>query len=101
MNDQTIEYINDTFIRQQNTAIQQTIINEDDSKNCCHIWWSYNCCLDNLLFIRLAMEKIEKKYIICYEDGRKIIVSAENLEIALERFKELRIEKCCQGNQKA
>ena len=38
------------------------------------------------------MEKIEKKYIICYEDGRKIIVSAMNLEIALERFKELRID---------
>ena len=38
------------------------------------------------------MEKIEKKYIICYEDGRKVIVSAENLEIALDRFKELRID---------
>lgn len=38
------------------------------------------------------MEKIENKYIISYEDGRKIIVSAENLEIALERFKELRID---------
>jgi hypothetical protein len=29
MNDQTIEYINDTFIRQQCTAIQQSIANNN------------------------------------------------------------------------
>jgi hypothetical protein len=38
------------------------------------------------------MEKVEKKYIMCYEDGRKVIVSAQSLEDAIERFKELRID---------
>ena len=38
------------------------------------------------------MEKVEQKYIICYEDGRKVIVSAQSLEDAIERFKELRID---------
>jgi hypothetical protein len=40
----------------------------------------------------VLMDKVENKYIICYEDGRKIIVSADNLENAIERFKELRID---------
>jgi len=48
--------------------------------------------LDYLLFIRFAMEKVEQKYIMCYEDGRKVIVSAQSLEDAIERFKELRID---------
>ena len=48
--------------------------------------------LDYLLFIRLAMEKVEQKFIMCYEDGRKVIVSAQSLEDAIERFKELRID---------
>lgn len=48
--------------------------------------------LDYLLFIRFAMEKVEQKFIICYEDGRKVIVSAQSLEDAIERFKELRID---------
>jgi hypothetical protein len=38
------------------------------------------------------MEKVEQKFIMCYEDGRKVIVSAQNLEDAIERFKELRID---------
>jgi hypothetical protein len=38
------------------------------------------------------MEKVEQKYIMCYEDGRKVIVSAQSLEDAIERFKELRID---------
>jgi hypothetical protein len=38
------------------------------------------------------MEKVEQKFIICYEDGRKVIVSAQSLEDAIERFKELRID---------
>jgi hypothetical protein len=29
---------------------------------------------------------------MCYEDGRKVIVSAQSLEDAIERFKELRID---------
>jgi len=48
--------------------------------------------LDYLLFIRFAMEKVEQKYIMCYEDGKKVIVSAQSLEDAIERFKELRID---------
>jgi len=48
--------------------------------------------VDYLLFIRFAMEKVEQKFIICYEDGRKVIVSAQSLEDAIERFKELRID---------
>jgi hypothetical protein len=48
--------------------------------------------LDYLLLIRFAMEKVEQKYIMCYEDGRKVIVSAQSLEDAIERFKELRID---------
>lgn len=48
--------------------------------------------MDYLLFIRFAMEKVEQKFIICYEDGRKVIVSAQSLEDAIERFKELRID---------
>jgi len=48
--------------------------------------------LDYLLFIRFAMEKVEQKYIMCYENGRKVIVSAQSLEDAVERFKELRID---------
>jgi len=48
--------------------------------------------LDYLLFIRFAMEKVEQKFIMCYEDGRKVIVSAQSLEDAIERFKELRID---------
>jgi len=38
------------------------------------------------------MEKVEQKFIICYEDGRKVIVSSQSLEDAIERFKELRID---------
>ena len=38
------------------------------------------------------MEKVEQKYIMCYENGRKVIVSAQSLEDAVERFKELRID---------
>jgi len=38
------------------------------------------------------MEKVEQKYIMCYEDGKKVIVSAQSLEDAIERFKELRID---------
>jgi hypothetical protein len=38
------------------------------------------------------MEKVEQKFIMCYEDGRKVIVSAQSLEDAIERFKELRID---------
>jgi hypothetical protein len=38
------------------------------------------------------MEKVEKKFIMCYEDGRKVIVSAQSLKDAIERFKELRID---------
>ena len=48
--------------------------------------------LDYLLLIRFAMEKVEQKFIMCYEDGRKVIVSAQSLEDAIERFKELRID---------
>ena len=48
--------------------------------------------LDYLLFIRFAMEVEMKKYEIKYEDGKSVSVTAKNLEEALDRFKELRIE---------
>jgi len=48
--------------------------------------------MDNLLFIRLVMEVQMKKYMIKYENGNKVLVSAKNLEEALEEFKALRIE---------
>ena len=32
------------------------------------------------------------KYVIKFEDGKNVIVSANNLEEAIDRFKELRIE---------
>ena len=32
------------------------------------------------------------KYVIKYEDGKSVSVTAKNLEEALDRFKELRIE---------
>ena len=48
--------------------------------------------LDYLLPIRLAMEVEMNKYVIKYEDGKSVSVSAKNLEEALDRFKELRIE---------
>ena len=32
------------------------------------------------------------KYVIKFEDGKSVSVSAKNLEEAIERFKELRIE---------
>ena len=32
------------------------------------------------------------KYVIKFEDGKSVIVSANNLEEAIDRFKELRIE---------
>ena len=48
--------------------------------------------LDYLLHIRLAMEVEMNKYVIKYEDGKSVSVSAKNLEEAIERFKELRIE---------
>lgn len=38
------------------------------------------------------MEVELKKYEIKYEDGRKVLVSARNLEDAIEEFKNLRIE---------
>ena len=48
--------------------------------------------LDYLLSIRLAMEVEMNKYVIKYEDGRSVTVTARNLEDALEEFKLLRIE---------
>ena len=38
------------------------------------------------------MEVEMKKYMIQYENGNKVLVSANNLEEALEEFKALRIE---------
>ena len=38
------------------------------------------------------MEVILNKYVIKYEDGKSVSVSAKNLEEELDRFKELRIE---------
>ncbi len=38
------------------------------------------------------MEVELNKYVIKYEDGKSVSVSAKNLEEALDRFKELRIE---------
>jgi hypothetical protein len=38
------------------------------------------------------MEVEMKKYEIKYEDGKSVSVTAKNLEEALDRFKELRIE---------
>jgi hypothetical protein len=38
------------------------------------------------------MEVELKKYMIKYENGNKVLVSAKNLEEALEEFKALRIE---------
>ena len=38
------------------------------------------------------MEVEMNKYVIKYEDGKSVSVSANNLEEALDRFKELRIE---------
>lgn len=48
--------------------------------------------LDNLLLIRLAMEVEMNKYVIKFEDGKSVTVTARNLEDALEEFKLLRIE---------
>ena len=48
--------------------------------------------LDYLLLIRLTMEVEMNKYVIKYEDGKSVSVTAKNLEEALDRFKELRIE---------
>jgi len=48
--------------------------------------------LDYLLLIRFAMEVEMNKYVIKYEDGKSVSVTAKNLEEALDRFKELRIE---------
>jgi len=48
--------------------------------------------LDYLLLIRFAMEKVENKYIIMYENGRIIEVLADNLENAIEQFKELKLD---------
>lgn len=38
------------------------------------------------------MEVELNKYVIKYDDGKSVSVSAKNLEEALDRFKELRIE---------
>jgi hypothetical protein len=38
------------------------------------------------------MEKVENKYIIMYENGRIIEVLADNLENAIEQFKELKLD---------
>ena len=38
------------------------------------------------------MEVQLNKYVIKYEDGKSVSVSAKNLEDAIDRFKELRIE---------
>lgn len=38
------------------------------------------------------MEVETNKYVIKFEDGKNVIVSANNLEEAIDRFKELRIE---------
>ena len=38
------------------------------------------------------MEVKLNKYVIKYENGKSVSVSAKNLEEALDRFKELRIE---------
>ena len=38
------------------------------------------------------MEVQMNKYVIKFEDGKSVSVSAKNLEEAIERFKELRIE---------
>jgi hypothetical protein len=38
------------------------------------------------------MEKIENKYIIMYENGRIVEVLADNLENAIEQFKELKLD---------
>ena len=38
------------------------------------------------------MEVQMNKYVIKYEDGKSVSVSAKNLEDAIDRFKELRIE---------
>jgi hypothetical protein len=48
--------------------------------------------MDYLLFIRFIMEVEMNKYVIQYENGRSVTVTARNLEDALEEFKLLRIE---------
>ena len=48
--------------------------------------------MDYLLLIRLAMEVEMNKYVIKFEDGKSVTVTARNLEDALEEFKLLRIE---------
>lgn len=40
----------------------------------------------------VLMEVELNKYVIKYEDGKTVSVSANNLEEAIDRFKELRIE---------
>ena len=41
----------------------------------------------------MALMEVEmNKYVIKFEDGKSVIVSANNLEEAIDRFKELRIE---------
>lgn len=40
----------------------------------------------------VLMEVEMNKYVIKYEDGKSVSVSAKNLEDAIDRFKELRIE---------
>ena len=48
--------------------------------------------MDYLLLIRLIMEVEMNKYVIKFEDGKSVTVTAKNLEDALEEFKLLRIE---------
>jgi hypothetical protein len=38
------------------------------------------------------MEELENKYIIMYENGRIVEVLADNLENAIEQFKELKLD---------
>jgi hypothetical protein len=41
----------------------------------------------------MALMEVEmNKYVIKFEDGKSVIVSANNLEEAIDKFKELRIE---------
>jgi len=40
----------------------------------------------------VLMEVEMNKYVIKFEDGKSVTVSANNLEEAIDRFKELRIE---------
>lgn len=45
------------------------------------------------IFKKMALIEVEiNKYVIKFEDGKSVTVSANNLEEAIDRFKELRIE---------